>query len=214
MSEALSSVRSQLQTELGGRTDINSVLDDQYNFALQELCTMWQLKELEKSATFSTSDGVYQYALPGDFHGIIGVYDETNDREVHQRPKHQFEMTDETDTDSGSGGPLHYTIYNQTIIVWGPVPGSTAVTLRIDYWAEHPKLSDDADASLIPFSWERGARLKASAYVHRILKMDEYAVERENAFQTWLAVMEQPKTKEKKSARRSQVLPLRPRRPY
>lgn len=210
MSETLSSVRSQLQVELGGRTDLNSTLDEQYNFALQELCTMWQLKVLEKSATMSTSDTVFQYALPADFHGIIGVFDETNDREIEQRQKYQFERTDPDDTDSGTLGPRFYSIYNQTIFLWHKVPGTTAISIRLDYWAEHPKLTLDADASLVPYSWERGARLKASAYVHRILKMDEFANQREQAYQAWLAVMETPKAKEKKSARNSQVIPLRP----
>lgn len=204
MSETLLAIRTQIITEIGGRTDVNTVINDQINYAIQELATMYEFPELQTSATCSTQAGQYQYLLPSDYYGLIGVYDETNDVELTHDNKWSFEMLDESETDTN--GPRSYATFNKRLYVWNAVPADSSITLRIDYWAKHGELSSDTDAVTLPREWYRGIRLKASSFVFQILDMDEKAAARQAEFDRWLSRIKLPRSKENESARASQMV--------
>jgi len=199
-----------MQIELGNRTDVNDLIDDQYNYAIQEIATMYEFPILQLSATCPLVENEYEYLLPSAFYAVHGVYDETNNMEINHLNKWDFEQTDETQT--GPDGPRDYAIYNNLLYLWNKVPDSTAVTnvaMRLDYWASQSELTEDAAAHVLPFEWERGIRLKMASFVFRILDMDEKADSREREFDRWVSRIKTPKSQERKRARSAQVVPMR-----
>lgn len=207
---SLSTARTQIQIELGNRTDVNNLIDDQYNYAVQEISTMYEFPVLQMSATCPLREDEYTYLLPGLFYSVIGVYDDTNDIEVDHLNKWDFEQTDETNT--GPAGPRNFALYNNLLYLWNKVPDSTAasdVTMRLDYWAKSGEMTTDAGTHLLPYEWERGIRLKATAFVFRILDMDEKASMREQEFDRWVSRIKTPKSQERKRARNAQMVPMR-----
>jgi hypothetical protein len=205
MSDTLLAARTQVKTEIGERSDVDDLIDDQYNYAIQELCTMYEHPVLQKSATMTTTANEYFYLLPSDYHGIKGVYDETNDREIIQAPKWSFESVNES-TETGENGPRTYAIYNRRLFLWNQIPSVSTISIRIDYWARHGELSADGDATLLPLLWHRGARLKATAFTMRILNMDDKAAAREQEFDRWLGRIVTSRSKEDTSARDSRII--------
>lgn len=203
---SLSTARTQIQIELGNRTDVNSLIDDQYNYAIQEIATMYEFPVLQLSATTPVVINEYSYLLPTLFYSVIGVYDETNDRELEHYNKWDFEQTDETQT-----GPIpaNFAIYNALLYIWNKVPDGTATTLRLDYWSKQGELVYDGDAHVLPYEWERGIRLKTSSFVHRVLDMDTKADQKEAEFDRWVSRIKTPKSQERKRARNAQVVPMR-----
>lgn len=206
----LATARTQLQIELGNRTDVDDLLDDQYNYAIQEIASMYEFPELQKSATCPLRDGVYAYLLPAEYYAVIGVYDETNDIELDHQNKWDFEQTDEAKT--GPNGPRAYALYNSQLYLWNTVPDSTAasdITIRLDYWASQPKLTASSGSHVLPEEWERGIRLKAAAFAFLILNMEEKAGMRGQEFERWVSTIRTPKSQERKHARNAQMFPMR-----
>jgi len=183
---------------------VNAVIDDQINFAIQELATMYEFPILQKSATTPTVVNTPDYLLPSDYYGIEGLYDETNDREIIQAPKWSFELIDESVT--GENGPRTYALWNEKFYIWNQIPSVATISIRMDYWATHGTLSADGDATVLKKNWHRGVRLKASAFTFRILDMDEKADAREGEFDRWLSRIQTSKSKEDQSARDSKVI--------
>lgn len=207
---SLTTARTQMQIELGNRTDVNDLIDDQYNYAIQEISTMYEFPVLQLSATCPLVDGEYTYLLPSAFYSIIGVYDETSNIELDHQNKWDFEQTDETDT--GPAGPRIYAIYNDLLYLWAKVPDSDAesdVTMRLDYWSKSSEITTDAGTHLLPYEWERGIRLKQASFVFRILDMDAKADSREQEFDRWVSRIKTPKSQERKRARNAQMVPTR-----
>ena len=204
MSETLASARAHMKIAVGNRTDIDTVLNDHYNDAVQELCTMYSVKELEKSATTPTVADEWVYLLPADYYGVIGVYDETHDREIIQDPKWTFETRSESET--GESGPRNYAIYNRRLYLFNPIPSVDTITIRIDYSARHAELVLDADAIDLPLDWERGLRLKALAFTFDTLDILDRAAAKHAEFDQWYTRKFTSKAREDQNARDSRII--------
>jgi hypothetical protein len=61
---SLQTIRNQVITEIGGRADVDNLIDDQINYAVQEIGTMYPFLELYQTATTTTASGQYEYLLP------------------------------------------------------------------------------------------------------------------------------------------------------
>ena len=191
---SLKAIRDQIIVEIGGRTDFNSVIDDQINFALQELATMYDFQELEASATTPTASGQSAYLLPSDLYVLWSVKEETALNKPLERKDIQlgFDNVDETKT----GTPHFYGVYNRQLIIFNMVPddnGGSNYSIRIRYWKRHPKLLVDADEMLLPFEWERGLRLKATAMVFGILDQEEKQAAKQAEFDRWVQRISLPR---------------------
>jgi len=203
--------RDQVIIELGNRTDVDDTIDDQYNYAVQEVCSMYEHPEYQNSATTALRLNAYKYLLPADFYAIIGVYEEVKNYELRRSHKWTFEQLDETNT--GPNGPHTFAIFNKALYVFNKIPDADAetagLTLRIDYWASQSELTDGANSHLLPIWWERGIRLKASAFTHRILDMDDKAQDRQGEFDRWASRITTSKSQEKINARDARMVPTR-----
>lgn len=207
MGDTRLAIQTQIIEEIGGRTDVNSIIQDQINFAVQEISTMYEHQELKTSATWPTEADTAEYTIStiaSDYYAPVGVYDETNDRELEHNEKWHYEEEDETNT--GTGGPTQYAIYGDSIFIWDQIPEDDSITMRLDYWKYHPELTLDTSEILFGLDWNRGVRLLASAYVHRILDMDEKANARQAEFDRWISRKFTPKAKEEVAARDSRVI--------
>lgn len=172
---ALSDIIEQIRTEIGGRTDLDSVIADQINFAIQETCTFHEFKELQISATAPTNEGQTEYLLPSDLYILHSVKEETVlNRRLIYKDYHSYDETDETIT----GVPRFYTERNNVLFIFGPAPddnNGSNYLLKISYWKRHPNLVLSSDALLTPVEWERIIRLRATAYMFTVLDQDEKA---------------------------------------
>lgn len=189
---ALIDIREQIRLETGGRTDIDAIIDDQVNFALQEFATMFEFDELWGNATTTTTSGVSHYLLPSDLYVLWLVKEETRlNRELEQKDIRLFDSVDETKT----GLPHFFSQYNRQLILFNMVPDDNAgsnYSIRIRYWKRHPQLAQDNDAMVLPYEWERGVRLKATAYTFTILDMDEKAAGKQQELDRWMSRIRLP----------------------
>lgn len=200
---SLLTIRNQIITEIGGRTDVNTVIDDQINFAAEEIGTMYPFFELNQTATTTTASGQFEYLLPADLFVLWTVRDATKlKRKLVYKDIQAFDEIDTTLT----GQPYNWTQWNKSLLLFNQVPDTNAgshYSIRIRYWRYVPDLSADGDTHILPARVERGIRLKATAYTLRILNMEEKAGEREQEFDRWVSRMEMPAAgteKETKSA--------------
>lgn len=183
---ALSNIRTQIRTEIGGRTDLNSVIDDQINFAIDEISMLYEFDELWANKTTTTTSGQSAYLLPSDLYVLWSVKEETKlNMELEYKDIRQFDRMDESKT----GIPHHYTQYNRQLILFNMVPDNNAgsnYSIRIRYWMKHPNLVQDADTMILPSEWERGVRLQASAFMFGILDMDDKAAAKNQELDRWM----------------------------
>lgn len=201
---SLLTIRTQIETELGGRSDQTTMLNAQINFAIEELATMFPFLELAQSATTTTADTQFEYLLPTDLYALWSVKEETlRNGLLEQKDIKNFDMIDETVT----GSPSNWAQWGNSLILFNSVPdtnGGSQYLIRIRYWRMVSDLTAEGDNHLLPDSWERGIRLKATAFAMRILNMEEKADSRQQEFDRWLSRIKIPQSiakQESKNAR-------------
>jgi hypothetical protein len=198
---SLLTIRNQIITEIGGRDDLDDVIDDQVNYALQEISTMYNFEELETSSTMSCVDGEASYLMPSDLYVLWTVKDETDNNPLERKEYTTFDKMDETTT----GTPKWYATFNKSLILFNKVPDDSTRTIRIRYWARHGTLADDADTITLPLEWERGVRLKSSCFVFGILDMDEKQAAKQAEFDRWLSRIQLPQAQDTKKNKTSRM---------
>jgi len=199
-----STIRTQIQTELGGRTDHNTLINDQINFAYEEVTTTFEIKELQTTAYTTTASGQFKYLLPSDCFALYTVKDETNNTPLEEADMKSFDDLDETET----GTPKKYAQFNTALYLFDSVPDDNSgsnYTIKIRYWKRVPRLSADNDNLLTPNEWEHGIRLLASAYTHFALNNLERAQFRMEDYKRWLVRFTQPKAVEKMKAHKGRI---------
>jgi hypothetical protein len=200
---SLATIRTQIQTEIGGRTDVDTVIDDQVNFAVEEIAAMYPWLEFNQSATTPTADGQFEYLLPTDLFVLWSVKEETSlNRRLEQKEIFSFDDFDETKT----GTPGNWSQWGNSLIIFNAVPDDndgSNYSLRIRYWKIPTDLSADGDEHLLASRLERGVRLKATAFTMNILNMEEKAQVREKEFSRWVQSLGLPKQESKKQDKSS-----------
>ena len=189
----LLTIRTQIITEIGGRTDLDSVIDDQINYALQELTTMFEFEQLQGDSTTTTTKDQAEYLLPTDLYVLWSVREETKRKGLLEKKPWKTYRNVDTST---SGSPNWYTQYNRKLVLFNAVPDDNATDnykVRILYWQTHPALANDADAVTTPAEWERGLRLKATSFMFTILDMDAKADAKNAEFDRWVQRITIPK---------------------
>ena len=198
----LLTIRNEIITSIGGRTDIDGLIDDQVNYALGELSTMYEFEELETTSTMTTTAAQSEYLLPNDLYVLWAVKEET----LRNKPlelkdiRLGYDNVDETKT----GVPHLYSQFNKTLILYGMVPDDndgSNYSIRIRYWKKHALLVNDTDAIVLPNEWVRGVRLKATAFVFGILDMEEKQAAKQAEFDRWLTRIKLPRGSQKERAK-------------
>ena len=201
----LLTIRTEIITSVGGRTDIDDLIDDQINYAVQELASMFEFEELEANATTTTVNAQSSYVLPTDLYVLWSDKEETRRNKPLERKDIRlgFDNVDETKT----GTPHFYSQYNRALILFGMVPDdndSSNYLIRIRYWQKPSVMSNDGDELILPQEWERGVRLKAASFTFGLLDMEEKQQMKQAEFDRWLGRIKLPKSaaKEKSKAAR------------
>ena len=198
----LLTIRTEIITAIGGRTDVSGLIDDQINFAVQELSSMFEFEELEANATTTTADAQSSYLLPSDLYVLWSVKEETkrNKPLLRKDVRLGFDNVDETKT----GVPHLYSQYNRALLIFGQVPDTNAGSnylLRIRYWQKPAVMANDSDNLILPQEWERGVRLKSAAFVFGLLDMNEKEGAKQQEFDRWLSRIKLPKGAAKEKAK-------------
>lgn len=202
----LLTIRTDIITAIGGRSDISSLIDDQINYAVQELATMYEFIELEATATTTTTASQSAYLLPANLYVLWSVKEETRRNKPLELKDIRlgFDNVDETKT----GVPSFYAQYNKSLILFGMVPDNNAgsnYSIRIRYWKKHATMVNDSDALTLPLEWERGVRLKAQAFVFGMLDMEEKQKMKQDEFDRWLSRIKLPAGASKEKAKASRM---------
>lgn len=202
----LLTIRDETITSIGGRADVDAMIDDQINFAVAELASMFEFEELEASPTTTTTDKQSAYLLPSDLYVLWSVKEETRRNKPLELKDIRlgFDNVDETKT----GVPHFYAQYARRLILFGMVPDDNAgsnYSIRLRYWKKHAKLVNDNDDLLLPAEWERGVRLKSQAFVFGILDMEEKQAAKQREFDRWLSRIKLPKGAAKEKAKASRM---------
>lgn len=201
----LATIRTQIQTEIGGRTDQNTLIDDSINFAYEEIATTLEIKELQKTAYTTTVDEQYQYLLPSDCYAVFWVKNETDNDLLEEATMRQFDELDETDT----GTPTKWARWGEnSLFIFDSVPNDNDgdnYVIKIRYWIRVTRLSVDGDDHLLPNEFEHGVRLLAAANVHLSLNDLERSALRNQDYQRWLIRFETPRSIENKNAHKSRL---------
>lgn len=180
---ALSDIRTQIQKELGDRTDINSVIDDQINYAVYEIADTLKIEELRKEDAITPVDGTYEYTLPTDLYSIEQVYILPDQHVIEQK---DIKRRDKVAVTTTGKLPRWWSRVNRTISIYNPTPDGDTPTMTIRYMKLPTALSDDTDSHELSADMERGVRLLATSYVFGILNQEERAAAKMSEYGRWL----------------------------
>lgn len=202
---ALQDMRNQIITEIGSRTDMNTIIDNQINFAVQEIGTNYPFLELNETATTTTVSGQFEYALPTDCFTLWSVKEETKlNRLLTFKDYKEFDMQDESKT----GQPTAWTLWKKSVLVFNQVPDdndSSNYSIRLRYWRLSSTLSNNTDVIDLPARMERGIRLKATGFVFGILQQPEKQTTAEQAYAAWLQNIALPVAGTKQESKRARA---------
>jgi len=201
----LLSIRNEIITAIGGRTDITDLIDDQINYAVSELASMFAFDELHATKTMTTTASQFEYLLPSDLYILWGVKEETRrNKPLEYKDIRNFDNMDETQT----GTPYFFSQFNKSLILFGMVPDNndgSNYLIRIRYWQKHAILVNDNDSLVTPKEWDRGIRLKAQAFVFGLLDMEEKQDRKQKEFDRWLGRIKLPGGARKEKAKAARM---------
>ena len=163
----LLAIRTELQSTVK-RTDMDTILDDQINAAIQHLSTRWKLPPLQMVSTVDTVDTEPSILLPSNCFAIFYIRENTSKKGLLKDAAWpEYLQSDRT----GTGTPGRWTRYNQLLYVFGSVPNGV-YKLEMSWWKRHPLLTADADEHLLMIEWEEAIRLLATEYA--FVKLNEH----------------------------------------
>jgi hypothetical protein len=112
MAATLAQMRSRVKIMVGGKTQINDLIDDNINEAILQLTGEVRPQELKEDTTFSavSTQSEYTFNVTGsdvgvtDLYAVLMVRDNTLDREIKQGDEYEFNRLKQDTTDSSSLG--------------------------------------------------------------------------------------------------------------
>lgn len=163
----LLAIRTEIQSTVR-RDDIDTIVDDQINAAIQHLSTRWDLPPLQAVSTVDTVSGEPSILLPGNCFAIFYVRENTSTKGLLKDASwSEYLKSDRV----GTGTPGQWTRYNQLLYIFGAVANG-AYEIEMSWWRRHPLLVADADEHLLMVEWEEGIRLLATEYT--FVKLNEH----------------------------------------
>jgi hypothetical protein len=207
----VATIRAQIVTEIGERTDFNDEIDDQINYAYDEIATTLEIKELQANTTQTTTDGTAEYALTSTY-AIFSVSNQTNFKVLEESTMRDYDARDNTET----GAPNKWAREANNLYVFAAVPDDNDgdnYTLLIRYWLRPDELTTDASNHIFPRELERGIRLLAGANTMLLLNDDQRYQVRIMEYQRWLQRYQTPRTAENINAHKARIRFHNPYRP-
>lgn len=187
--ETLSTFRTELIANLGGRTDLSATrLNRWINWAYRGLAQMLDLKELWASVGLSLVASQPFYLVPQQLSWIkrIAIADAT----LYWERGRELELIDEAtyrdlpDSEAlGTGNqvwPTSYFRFGRMVVIW-PTPGAS-YTAPMDFRARPVDLVADTDSPILPTEFHEPLSLSALAKASRALKLYREAAAAQNDY--------------------------------
>ncbi|MHA2066759.1 MAG: phage adaptor protein [Candidatus Thorarchaeota archaeon] len=175
----LSSLRTEVQLEIGNRTHLNTYVDNALNRAIIEVVML--VRPPEQFTTFDIT-GVagqanYDIKTTNRTLAIIGVIDNDNDRRIFRGSFQEYDEMDPTST----GTPNRWFRYGNAIFLYNRIPeGSEDITVRI---IQRPAvLSSGSDTFPLNLEWEDAVIARASYKMLTLLGMRDRAMLKNEEF--------------------------------
>lgn len=163
---SLAEMRTQLDVELGGRTDFDDTMFDLWiNQSYIDLCTSLEVPELDGNLKISLTAGQALYLLPKQVRAIemVSVIDAQTYGDLGGRKLTLVDRNTYRKAPVLSDEPREYFIQNMILVLW-PTPKS-ARDLSLDVKIRPDFLSFEDDYPILPPEWHevivRNARTKA-----------------------------------------------------
>ena len=176
MADTLAQIRSRVSFKVGGKSGIDSILNENINEAILQVIQEGRPQEMWTDSTFTTSSGTASYLFSAmstaktDILWVLFVRNTTDDYPLYHR---SFEVWNrykqDTSSTSNLGDPHLWTRWKNGIIVFGRIPDSTSRTLHYDYLKRPTRLSADSDTFPLNDEWKRPVEELAAALTLRDL---------------------------------------------
>ena len=210
----LSTIRTRVKFQLGGKANIDTQIDDNINSAIYQLIMEMKPQEkwaeviLETNTTTATAEyafnqstggvwGAAQTATLEDVLAILMVRNDTKDVEIRRGGNHDYNNSRNDTTVSGNTGDPHaWTRRGNTFVLYNRLPNTTARSLTVTYLQRPAELTADTNTFPLNREWERPAELLATAFVWQDLNNPQMAAARMQSYRDLLVNMDKPESLE------------------
>lgn len=120
------------QSRLGGRTDLNTLLGEEFNNVATELAMSFDFRELDKDDTFACVDGTEEYAVPATMLFLtrdLVLENTTSSAVLHQVAPSTYRKRYPLPSANATGVPVEYCHYGGYFYL-APRPNSTYTVSR------------------------------------------------------------------------------------
>jgi hypothetical protein len=178
MADTLATIRSRVSFKVGGKSGIDSILNENINEAILQVIQVAKPQEMWEDDTFTTSSGQAEYTFSGisitNAMTVLFVRNVTEDYAL-QHTSYEVWNRYKQDTTSTSrlGDPHLWTRYQNGVILFGRIPDSTSRTIQWIYLKRPTRLSADGDTFPLNDEWKRPVEELAAALTLRDINSDK-----------------------------------------
>ena len=178
MADSLLTIRTRVATKVGGKSNIDSLIDENINEAILQVIQEAKPQEMWEDDTFTTTSAQAEYTFSGisitNALAILFARNTTKDYEIKHTSYEVWNRYKQDTTSSSSLGDPHlWTRYQNGIILFGRIPDSTARTIQWIYLKRPTRLSADADEFPLNDEWKRPVEELAAYLTLRDLNSDK-----------------------------------------
>ena len=180
MADSLLTIRTRVATKVGGKTNIDNLIDENINEAILQVIQEAKPQEMLEDSTFTTSSGVAEYPFASmstavtNALAVLFVRNVTDDYEIkHTSYEVWNRYQQDTSSSSSLGDPHLWTRYQNGIFLFSRIPDSTSRTIRWIYLKRPTRLSAAADTFPLNDEWKRPVEELATYFTLRDLNSDK-----------------------------------------
>jgi hypothetical protein len=200
MAATLAQMRSRVKIMVGGKTQIDDLIDDNLNEAILQLTGEVRPQELKEDTTFSavSTQSEYTFNVTGsdvgvtDLYAVLMVRDNTLDREIKQGDEYEFNRLKQDTTDSSSlGDPNRWVRMDNSLWLYNKIPDSTTRTIGLWYLQRPATMTASQDFPLNE-EWRKPVERLAAALTWTDLNKPALAAMHMSAYREMIALKESP----------------------
>jgi hypothetical protein len=221
----LATIRTRVKFQLGGRSNIDTRIDDNINAAIYQLIMEMKPQEMQTEVILkpNTSTATAEYAFNDstatvwatgqdtattDVLAILMVRDDTDDVEITRGGLVDYNRArQDTTTASNTGKPRRWTRRANTLILYDKLPDTSARTLTVTYLKRPTELSADADTFPLNREWEKPAEYLTTAICWQDLNRPDLSGAGMQAYRDFLVNMDKPESLEDETPE-AQLVPM------
>lgn len=221
----LATIRTRVKFQLGGRSNIDTRIDDNINAAIYQLIMEMKPQEMMTEVILkpNTSTATAEYAFNDstatvwgngqdtateDILAIRMVRDDTDDVEILRGGLVAYNRANQDTTDSSNTGkPRKWTRRANTLILYDKLPDTSTRTLTVTYLKRPTELSTDSDTFPLNREWEKPTEYLATAICWQDLNNPGMAGARMQAYRDFLINMDKPESLEDETPE-AQLVPM------